>query len=96
MDRDLRITEWLPVKDYGDVNVVPGDVEATNANTVSRVQEVSHAGAVPVVIGGDHEVSTPVFQALTHARQGTVGVVVFDSHFDMHSVLGRLLVGQGI
>jgi agmatinase len=85
VDRGLRIADWLAVRDYGDVDIVSGDVEATNANTVSRVGEVFRAGAVPVVIGGDHEVSTPVFQALTRARQGSVGVVVFDSHFDMHS-----------
>ena len=43
--------------------------------------EVADAGAVPVVLGGDHAVTEPEIRALA-ARHVPLGLVHFDTHTD--------------
>ena len=64
--------------DLGDVEVVAADPASTAANITAAVREVVAAGAVPVVLGGDHSITLPVVQAL----DGPLHVVQFDAHLD--------------
>ncbi|HJW75131.1 MAG TPA: arginase family protein [Thermoleophilia bacterium] len=82
-DRDLVILDRLRVVDYGDVDVVPGDVEATFLRAHEKLADIVAAGAVPIVLGGDHSIPIPVLQVLAGKLRGRLGVVVLDSHFDM-------------
>jgi arginase family enzyme len=82
-DRDLVILDRLRVVDYGDVAVVPGDVEETFLRAHEKLADVVAAGAVPVVLGGDHSIPVPVLQVLAGKLSGRLGIVVLDSHFDM-------------
>jgi len=52
------------------------------------VGEVADAGAVPVVLGGDHAVTEPEIRALA-ARHVPLGLV----HFDTHTDTGREVFG---
>jgi len=45
------------------------------------VGAVLAAGAIPVVLGGDHSITKPAIEAVAEAR-GPVGVVHFDTHTD--------------
>jgi len=38
---------------------------------------------VPLVIGGDHSTPAPVLAALSQRVKGNIGVIVFDSHYDL-------------
>ena len=82
-DRDLVILDHLKVVDYGDVAVVPGDAEETFLRAHEKLADILAAGAVPIVLGGDHSVPIPVLQVLAGKLNGKLGIVVFDSHFDM-------------
>jgi len=73
--------ECLNIVDYGDIDVVPVDIQATIAAIKQEVQSVLEAGVTVAALGGDHSVSLP----LLHANSGVHGplaVVHFDSHPD--------------
>src|SRR6478736_431913 len=76
----------LDVVDYGDVDVRPSDLAWSHAKLRQAVAEILAAEAVPVVLGGDHSLSTPVLDALA-GRFGADGfsVVHFDTHADTGS-----------
>jgi agmatinase len=75
----------LDVVDYGDIEVRSGDLPHSHALLHRAVGEILAAGAVPVVLGGDHSLSTPVLRALSE-RFGTDGFSVI--HFDTHADTG--------
>jgi agmatinase len=53
----------LRVVDAGDVEMTPGDIEAALAALESAVEKVARAGAIPVVLGGDHSIAFPMPRA---------------------------------
>jgi agmatinase len=71
----------LRVVDFGDAPVTPADPVRSHAAIEGLVGEVLTAGALPVVLGGDHSVSEPAIRACA-AAHGPVGVVHFDTHAD--------------
>ena len=71
----------LRVLDYGDAPVIPADPERSHAAVEATVGEVLAAGALPVVLGGDHSISEPSIRACAGVH-GPVGVVHFDTHTD--------------
>lgn len=86
----------LRVFDYGDADVVPGDIERTNAAIRSKVREVVEAGAVPIVLGGDHSITFPSASAVADALgHGKVGVVHFDAHADTAKDSWGVLLSHG-
>jgi agmatinase len=94
----------LRVLDYGDAPVLPADPAATHAAIERTVGEVLDAGAVPIVLGGDHGIAEPDVRACA-ARHGPLGLVHFDAHTDTgeqvfgversHGTPMRRLVEQG-
>ena len=64
--------------DVGDAEVVAADPSTTAANITTAVRAIVAAGAVPVVLGGDHSITHPVVQAF----DGPLHVVQFDAHLD--------------
>jgi agmatinase len=73
--------DGLRVVDFGDAPVVPFEVEATRDAIEATVGQVVDAGAIPVVLGGDHSITLPALRACA-ARHGALGLVHFDSHTD--------------
>jgi agmatinase len=71
----------LRVVDFGDAPVVPADPAGNHAAVERTVGEVVGAGAVPVVLGGDHSISEPDIRAVA-AVHGPVALVHFDTHTD--------------
>ncbi len=71
----------LRVVDFGDAAVLPADAQRSHAAIEKVVGEVLAAGAMPLVLGGDHSVTDPSVRACA-AKHGPVGVVHFDTHTD--------------
>jgi agmatinase len=98
-------TAELRVVDYGDAAVLPADPIASHAAIERTVGEVLAAGAVPLVLGGDHSIAEPEILAVA-AAHGPVGVVHFDAHTDTathcfgversHGTPFRTLVDDGL
>src|SRR4051795_11156269 len=51
--RDLRVL------DAGDVEMYSGDIETALPVLEAAVEKVARAGAIPVVLGGDHSIAFP-------------------------------------
>ena len=71
----------LRVVDFGDAPVIPADPERSHAAIEATVGQVLAAGALPVVLGGDHSITEPSLRACATVH-GPVGVVHFDTHTD--------------
>ena len=71
----------LRVVDFGDAPVLPADPRRSHAAIERTVRAVVRAGAIPVVLGGDHSVAEPDIRACA-AVHGPVGLVHFDAHTD--------------
>jgi agmatinase len=71
----------LRALDFGDAPVIPADPDRSHAAIEAMVAEVLAAGALPVVLGGDHSVTEPAVRACA-AVHGPVGIVHFDTHTD--------------
>jgi agmatinase len=71
----------LRVVDFGDAPVLPADPTRSHAAIEATVAQVLAAGAIPVIIGGDHSISEPDVRACA-AAYGPVGLVHFDTHTD--------------
>jgi agmatinase len=74
----------LRIVDFGDAPVIPADPGTSHAAIEATVGHVLAAGAMPVVLGGDHSITEPSVRACA-AKHGPVGVVHFDTHTDTGS-----------
>src|SRR4051794_21131939 len=79
----------LRIVDYGDAPVRPADPRASHAAIARTVGEVADAGAVPIVLGGDHSIADPTITACSQ-RHGSLGLI----HFDAHTDTGDLVFGS--
>ena len=83
MDLGLDPFQELTVVDHGDASVVPADAEASHAGIHGAVGRIMTAGAIPVVLGGDHSIAYPDIKAVAEALpDGSLAVVQFDTHAD--------------
>ena len=80
---ETRINPYaeLRVVDFGDAPVIPADPRRSHAAIEDTVGEVVMAGAIPVVLGGDHSIAEPDIRACA-ATHGPVGLIHFDAHTD--------------
>lgn len=72
----------LTIVDYGDVAVTPGNAERTAGQIADGLAPVLAAGAVPLVLGGDHSIVLGELRAHAAAAGEPVGVVLLDAHAD--------------
>ncbi len=77
----------LDMVDYGDIDVEPSKLDVSHARLHAALAEIYDAGAVSVVLGGDHSLSSPTLHALAD-RWGADGYSVV--HFDTHADTGEL------
>src|ERR1700710_1754552 len=64
--------------DSGARPVLPADPARTHAAIERTVGEVLAAGAIPIVLGGDHGIAEPDMRACEAHHGGTVRLVHFD------------------
>jgi agmatinase len=86
----------LGVRDVGDVEMPPGDIELSISRLEDAVARIAATGAIPIVLGGDHTIALPDVTAV--ARQvgwGRVSVVHFDAHADTADTQFGSLLGHG-
>jgi agmatinase len=88
--RDLRVL------DAGDVEMPPGEIERALAALEAAVVQVARAGAVPVVLGGDHSIAYPDAKGVaTVLGHGRVSMIHFDAHADTGDIEFGSLWGHG-
>jgi agmatinase len=88
--RDLRVL------DAGDIEMPPTEVAQSLSRLEDAVHAVCRAGAIPVVLGGDHTIAWPDIAGVArHVGAGRVSVVHFDAHADTGEEQWGSLYGHG-
>ena len=73
----------LKVLDAGDLMMPPGDLVASLEVLKKATERISRAGAIAVVLGGDHSIaSADVAGIAAHRGMGKVSMIHFDAHAD--------------
>jgi agmatinase len=84
----------LKVVDYGDAPVLPADAARTHEAIERTVGEVLDAGAIPLVLGGDHGIAEPTMRAVA-SRHGPIGLIHFDTHTDTGTEVFGVEISHG-
>jgi agmatinase len=86
----------LNVVDVGDISVPPGYLEDGLATLADAVERIAGAGAVPIVLGGDHSITYGNGTGLARVHgDGAFGIVHFDAHADTGVTNNGALHGHG-
>lgn len=86
----------LRVVDAGDVEMPPGEIERALGALEEAVHTVTAAGAVPLVLGGDHSIALPDATGVArHLGYGRVSMIHFDAHADTGDIEFGSLYGHG-
>ena len=78
--------ETLRISDLGDVplpNILNPDVSTADAEKFYR--KVHEKGIIPITVGGDHSITTPILRAIAGKNsnhKGPIGMIHFDAHAD--------------
>jgi agmatinase len=94
LEAQLDAFAELSIVDYGDAPVIPADAARTHAAIEATVAQVVGAGAIPIVLGGDHSISEPNVRACARAH-GPLGLVHFDTHTDTGTEVYGVEVSHG-
>ena len=88
--RDLRVV------DAGDVEMPPGETERALGALEDAVHAVAAAGAIPLVLGGDHSIALADATGVArHLGYGRVSMIHFDAHADTGDIEFGSLYGHG-
>lgn len=79
-DDATYLGEDVRIVDIGDADIVHTDTIKSHANIKTGVQAILNAGALPVVIGGDHSVNIPCIEAFS--GQEPFHLLQIDAHLD--------------
>lgn len=85
--------EQLKIVDVGDADMVHTDMEACHRNTEAAVREILRQGVFPLVLGGDHSITAPVFKA--YDQEGPLHIIQFDAHIDFVDERHGVRYGHG-
>lgn len=72
--------EDVRIVDIGDADIIHTDTTQSHANIAKGVNAILDAGALPVVIGGDHSINIPCIDAF--AGRGDIHILQIDAHLD--------------
>jgi agmatinase len=81
------------IVDMGDADIVHTDTLQSHANIEAGVRAALAAGALPVVIGGDHSVNIPCVNAFE--GQGDIQILQIDAHLDFVDERHGVRFGHG-
>jgi agmatinase len=87
--------EELRMADFGDAAVLPADPARSHTAIQHVVTQVLDAGAIPIVLGGDHSVSEPDIRACSLRHGVPLGLVHFDTHTDTGTQVFGVDVSHG-
>ena len=86
----------IRVLDAGDVEMYSGDIETALGNLEEAVATVARAGAMPLILGGDHSIALPDARGVAHHHGfGRVSMIHFDAHADTGDIEFGSLYGHG-
>lgn len=104
-EQKINIFDYCSGVDFGDIDVIPGNIHRTYKNIEKGLQPILEKNIVPIILGGDHSISLGNLRAFAK-RYGPVALVHFDAHSDtwdnyygekyMHGTPFRRAVEEGL
>jgi agmatinase len=92
-DDATYLPQSVRIVDIGDADIIHTDTARSHANIRAGVEAILKAGALPVVIGGDHSVNIPCIQA--YEGRGNIHILQIDAHLDFVDERHGVRVGHG-
>ncbi len=92
-DDATYLGEEVSIVDIGDADIVHTDTITSHANIETGVRAILDAGALPVVLGGDHSVNIPCINAFE--GRGNIHIVQIDAHLDFVDERHGVRFGHG-
>jgi arginase len=84
MHTQMNPSRVLNIVDYGDIAIDQDSTELTVRHVREILREIHEAGAMPIIIGGDHSLEYPAVAAVVdHYGKGNVTAIHFDAHHDI-------------
>ena len=87
----------VSIVDIGDADIIHTDTIQSHANIEFGVRKILAAGAMPVVLGGDHSINIPCVNAFDEdcAKNGPIHIVQIDAHLDFVDERHGVRYGHG-
>ncbi|MCA8880752.1 MAG: agmatinase [Rhodobacteraceae bacterium] len=90
---DATYLDGVRIVDIGDADIIHTDTLGSHANIEAGVRAILKAGALPVILGGDHSVNIPCIDAFSD--QAPVHLVQIDAHLDFVDERHGVRFGHG-
>ena len=87
------LTEDVKIVDIGDADIIHTDTIKSHKNIEMGVRSILKAGALPVVLGGDHSVNIPCVNAFSNS--GPIHILQIDAHLDFVDERHGVKYGHG-
>jgi agmatinase len=81
------------IVDIGDADIIHTDTQQSHANIETGVRAILKAGAIPVVLGGDHSVNIPCINAFSDEEP--FHLIQVDAHLDFVDERHGVTAGHG-
>ena len=87
------LNENVKIVDIGDADIIHTDTQKSHKNIEDGVRSILSAGALPVVLGGDHSVNIPCVNAFSN--YGPIHILQIDAHLDFVDIRHGVKYGHG-
>ena len=87
------LSEDVKIVDIGDADIIHTDTIESHKNIEKGVRSMLKAGALPVVLGGDHSVNIPCVNAFSNS--GPIHILQIDAHLDFVDERHGVKYGHG-
>ena len=87
------LSKDVKIVDIGDADIIHTDTIKSHKNIEKGVRSILKAGALPVVLGGDHSVNIPCVNAFSNS--GPIHILQIDAHLDFVDERHGVKYGHG-
>lgn len=96
-DDKVYLDNRTTVVDIGDADIIHTDTVGSHRNIQTGVEKILQAGALPVVLGGDHSINIPCINAFENdcRQHGPLHMVHIDAHLDFVDERHGVRLGHG-
>lgn len=90
---DFELIDNVNILDLGDFDNQNQEILFNEVK--EKVIEIVKAGKFFTMLGGDHSVSIPIYQALNESLDDNFGIIHIDAHFDLNDELAGSRLSHG-
>jgi len=88
------LASLLTLEDIGDLELGVQLPESVLVHISEAITKLARRSSRLLLLGGDHFITYPVMKGLKRGREGTYGLVYFDSHADFYEDMGGLTLSH--